>query len=45
MATIAADYMVDALVNAGVKRVFGVVGDSLRSSCSTTARWASWKWR
>jgi hypothetical protein len=44
MATIAADYMVGALVNAGVKRVFGVVGDSLNGFTDSLRRDGSIEW-
>ncbi|MFM0358680.1 ubiquinone-dependent pyruvate dehydrogenase [Paraburkholderia nemoris] len=44
MATIAADYMVGALVNAGVKRVFGVVGDSLNGFTDSLRREGSIEW-
>src|ERR1700741_93559 len=44
MATIAADYMVGALVNAGVKRVYGVVGDSLNGFTDSLRRDGSIEW-
>src|SRR6202161_4198962 len=44
MATIAADYMVGALVNAGVKRVYGVVGDSLNGFTDSLRREGSIEW-
>src|ERR1700722_12933544 len=44
MPTIAADYMVGALVNAGVKRVFGVVGDSLNGFTDSLRRDGSIEW-
>src|ERR1700739_1862660 len=44
MATIAADYMVGALKNAGVKRVFGVVGDSLNGFTDSLRRDGSIEW-
>src|SRR6201998_2064926 len=44
MATIAADYLVGALVNAGVKRVFGVVGDSLNGFTDSLRRDGSIEW-
>src|SRR6202035_2234238 len=44
MATIAADYLVGALKNAGVKRVFGVVGDSLNGFTDSLRRDGSIEW-
>lgn len=44
MATIAADYMVGALVNARVKRVYGVVGDSLNGFTDSLRRDGSIEW-
>ncbi len=44
MATIAADYMVGALVNVGVKRVYGVVGDSLNGFTDSLRREGSIEW-
>ncbi|WP_158906053.1 ubiquinone-dependent pyruvate dehydrogenase [Burkholderia sp. L27(2015)] len=44
MATIAADYMVGALVSAGVKRVYGVVGDSLNGFTDSLRRDGSIEW-
>ncbi|MGY2491498.1 ubiquinone-dependent pyruvate dehydrogenase [Cupriavidus sp. CP313] len=44
MTTIAADYMVDALVQAGVKRVYGVVGDSLNGFTDSLRRDGSIEW-
>ncbi len=44
MATIAADYMVGALANAGVKRVYGVVGDSLNGFTDSLRRDGSIEW-
>src|SRR6201997_4461657 len=44
MATIAANYMVGALVNAGVKRVFGVVGDSLNGLTDAIRRQGKIEW-
>src|SRR6201986_4068774 len=44
MATIAADYMVGALVNAGVKRVYGVVGDSLNGFTDSLRRKKEVEW-
>src|SRR6201987_4216830 len=44
MATIAADYMVGALKNAGVKRVYGVVGDSLNGFTDSLRRDGSIEW-
>src|ERR1700739_4364829 len=44
MATIAADYMVGTLKSAGVKRVFGVVGDSLNGFTDSLRRDGSIEW-
>jgi pyruvate dehydrogenase (quinone) len=44
MTKIAADYMVEALVKAGVKRVFGVVGDSLNGFTDSLRRDGSIEW-
>ena len=44
MTTIAADYMVEALVKAGVKRVYGVVGDSLNGFTDSLRRDGSIEW-
>jgi pyruvate dehydrogenase (quinone) len=44
MATIAADYMVGALVKAGVKRVYGVVGDSLNGFTDSLRKDGSIEW-
>ncbi|RXZ38496.1 ubiquinone-dependent pyruvate dehydrogenase [Oxalobacteraceae bacterium CAVE-383] len=44
MTKIAADYMVGALKNAGVKRVFGVVGDSLNGFTDSLRRDGSIEW-
>src|SRR6201987_1291927 len=44
MATIAADYMVGALKNAGVKRVYGVGGDSLNGFTDSLRRSGEIEW-
>jgi pyruvate dehydrogenase (quinone) len=44
MTKIAADYMVDTLVKAGVKRVYGVVGDSLNGFTDSLRREGSIEW-
>ena len=44
MAKIAAEYMVDALSKAGVKRIFGVVGDSLNGFTDALRRDGSIEW-
>lgn len=44
MATIAADYMVGTLASAGVKRVYGVVGDSLNGFTDSLRRDGSIEW-
>src|SRR6201986_408772 len=44
MATIAADYMVGALVKAGVRRVYGVVGDSLNGVTDSLRRQGEIEW-
>jgi hypothetical protein len=44
MATIAAHYMVGALASAGVKRVYGVVGDSLNGFTDALRRDGSIEW-
>jgi pyruvate dehydrogenase (quinone) len=44
MAKMAAEYMVDALAKAGVKRIFGVVGDSLNGFTDALRRDGSIEW-
>ncbi|MGF6872798.1 ubiquinone-dependent pyruvate dehydrogenase [Paraburkholderia sp. MM5477-R1] len=44
MKKIAAKYMVDALVKAGVKRIYGVVGDSLNGFTDSLRREGSIEW-
>jgi len=44
MTRIVADYMVEALAKAGVKRVFGVVGDSLNGFTDSLRRDGSIEW-
>jgi glyoxylate carboligase len=44
MTRVASDYMVDALVKAGVKRVYGVVGDSLNGFTDSLRRDGSIEW-
>jgi pyruvate dehydrogenase (quinone) len=38
MSSTAADYMADALAQAGVKRIYGVVGDSLNGFTASLRR-------
>jgi pyruvate dehydrogenase (quinone) len=44
MSTTAADYMAETLVRAGVKRVYGVVGDSLNGFTDALRRLKSVEW-
>ena len=44
MAKMAADYMVGALAKAGVKRIYGVVGDSLNGLSDSLRRDGSITW-
>ena len=42
--TTAADYLVDALTQAGVKRIYGVVGDSLNGISDSLRRSGEIDW-
>ncbi|MET0640364.1 MAG: thiamine pyrophosphate-binding protein, partial [Hyphomicrobium sp.] len=44
MARIAADFLTEALTQAGVKRIYGVVGDSLNGFTDSLRRYGGIEW-